>query len=117
MPRSAPETGESKQGLPEMRGRMGFVGIAGVLCHWSGAWVQPSMLKRSKLTAPDFERLVRIPRQRPHRALGYKTPIVVWREGTSGRLGDKAVDKIDNARALPTCPQRHQEHQPFATVG
>src|SRR5207245_3388902 len=38
-------------------------------------------------------------RQRPHQALGYKTPIAVWREGTSGRLGAKAVDMMDNGRA------------------
>ena len=31
------------------------------LYHWSGACFAPSMLKRSKLTAPDFERLARIP--------------------------------------------------------
>ena len=40
-------------------------------------------------------------RQRPHQALGYRTPMAVWREGTTGPLGDEAV--MDNARALPTC--------------
>jgi hypothetical protein len=39
------------------------------------------------------------------------------REGTTGPLGDKAVDMMDNARALPTCPQRQQQQQPFAMVG
>ena len=31
------------------------------LYHWSGAWLAPSMLRTSKLTAPDFERLARTP--------------------------------------------------------
>ena len=32
--------------------------------------------------------------------------MAVWREGTTGALGDKAVDmRLDNASALPTCPQ------------
>ena len=34
--------------------------------------------------------------------------MAVWREGTTGPLGNKAVDMMDNARALPTCPQRQQ---------
>jgi putative transposase len=41
-------------------------------------------------------------RQRPHQALGYRTPMAVWREGTTGPLSDEAVDMMDNARALPT---------------
>ena len=44
---------------------------------------------------------------RPHQALGNRTPMAVWREGTTGSLGDKAVDMMDNARALPTCPHAH----------
>src|SRR5262244_3280754 len=55
--------------------------------------------------------------QRPHQALGDRTPMAVWRQGTTGPLGDKAVDMMDNARALPTCPQRQQQQQPFAMVG
>jgi transposase InsO family protein len=43
--------------------------------------------------------------------------LTVWREGTTGPLGDKAVDMMDNARTLPTCPQRQQRQQPFAMVG
>ena len=35
-------------------------------------------------------------------------PTTGWREGTTGPLGNKAVDMMDNARALPTCPQRQQ---------
>jgi putative transposase len=49
--------------------------------------------------------------QRPHQALGNRTPTAVWREGTSSRLGEKAVDMVDNARALPTCPQPQQQLQ------
>jgi putative transposase len=31
-------------------------------------------------------------RARPHQALGNRTPMAVWREGTTGPLGEKAVD-------------------------
>jgi putative transposase len=40
---------------------------------------------------------------RPHQALGNRTPMAVWREGTTGALSDNAVDMIDNAGALPPC--------------
>ena len=41
-------------------------------------------------------------------ALANRTPMVVWREGTSGCIDGSAVDmtlRLDNAGALPTCPQ------------
>jgi putative transposase len=50
--------------------------------------------------------------RRPHQALGYKTPMSVWRLGTTGALDEKAVDmtlRLDNAGALPTCPQPQQQ--------
>lgn len=43
--------------------------------------------------------------RRPHQALGNSTPMAVWREGTTVALPDSAVDMMDNARVLPTCPQ------------
>jgi putative transposase len=49
--------------------------------------------------------------RRPHMALGYRTPMAVWRAGTTGALDGKAVDmtlRLDNADALPTCPQPQQ---------
>jgi putative transposase len=53
--------------------------------------------------------------QRPHQALGDRTPMAVWREGATGELGE-AVDmtllvprSLDNARALPTYPQPQQQ--------
>ena len=49
--------------------------------------------------------------RRPHQALGDRTPMAVWRDGTSGALGESAVDMMDNARALPTCPQPQQQQQ------
>ena len=55
--------------------------------------------------------------KRPHQGLDHRTPMAVWREGTSGALTDNAVDMMDNARALPTCPQRHHQQQSFAMVG
>ena len=50
--------------------------------------------------------------RRPHQALDNRTPMAVWRDGVTGALGDKAVDmmlRLDNARALPTCPQPSQQ--------
>ena len=43
--------------------------------------------------------------RRPHQALGNRTPMAVWRDGVTGALGNHAVDMVDNASALPTCPQ------------
>jgi len=50
-------------------------------------------------------------RRRPHQALGNRTPMAVWREGVTGPLAENAVDMMDNARALPTCPQRQPQQQ------
>jgi putative transposase len=50
--------------------------------------------------------------RRPHQALANRTPMAVWRTGRLGVLGEKAVDmtlRLDNASALPTCPQPQQE--------
>jgi putative transposase len=52
--------------------------------------------------------------RRPHQALGDRTPMAVWREGAAGSLGDTAVDmtlRLDNADALPTCPQPPQQQK------
>ena len=54
--------------------------------------------------------------QRPHQALANRPPMGVWREGTTGEIGE-AVDmtllvprSLDNAGALPTYPQpQHQQ--------
>ena len=50
--------------------------------------------------------------RRPHQALANRTPMAVWREGVTGVLDDTAVDmtlRLDNAHALPTCPQPQQQ--------
>jgi putative transposase len=49
--------------------------------------------------------------RRPHQALKYRTPMAVWREAIAGA---KAVDMMDNATALPTCPQPQEQTQPLA---
>jgi putative transposase len=52
--------------------------------------------------------------RRPHQALGNRTPMAVWRDGVTGELGNTAVDmtlRLDNAGALPTCPQPPQRQQ------
>ena len=52
--------------------------------------------------------------RRPHQALGGQAPMAVWRAGTSGLLDARAVDmtlRLDNAAALPTCPQSQQQQQ------
>ena len=41
--------------------------------------------------------------RRLHQALGYRTPMAVWRERMQAA---KAVDMLDNADALTTCPQQ-----------
>jgi hypothetical protein len=43
--------------------------------------------------------------------------MAVWREGTIAAVTDNAVDMMDNARALPTCPQRQHQQHSFAMVG
>jgi putative transposase len=57
-------------------------------------------------------------RARPHQALGNRTPMAVWREGTAGDPGDTAVDmtlRLDNARALPTSPPPLQQQKVLST--
>ena len=58
--------------------------------------------------------------QRPHQALANRTPMAVWRDGISGALDGEAVDmtlRLDNAHALPTCPQPQQKQQTLAMIG
>jgi putative transposase len=46
--------------------------------------------------------------QRPHQALGYRTPASIW------AAGESPVDlplRLDNADALPTSPQGQPQHQ------
>jgi putative transposase len=55
--------------------------------------------------------------RRPHMALEHRTPMAVWREGITGRLDGVAVDmtlRLDNAGALPTCPQPQQPQMMIA---
>jgi putative transposase len=55
--------------------------------------------------------------RRPHMALDHRTPMAVWREGATGCLDGKAVDmtlRLDNADALPTCPQPQQPQMMIA---
>jgi putative transposase len=52
--------------------------------------------------------------RRPHQGLGYRTPMSVWLLGTTDAFGARAVDmtlRLDNAGALPTCPQPQQQQQ------
>ena len=52
--------------------------------------------------------------RRPHQALGNRTPMAVWRAEKIGALGERAVDmtlRLDNAPALPTCPQPQQQQE------
>jgi putative transposase len=56
--------------------------------------------------------------RRPHQALANRTPMAVWRGVVTGELGDTAVDmtlvlrtSLDNATALPTCPQSPQQQE------
>jgi putative transposase len=52
--------------------------------------------------------------RRPHQALANRTPMAVWRAGVTGVLDNTAVDmtlRLDNAGALPTCPQPQQQQE------
>ena len=49
--------------------------------------------------------------RRPHQALADRTPMAVWREAIAGA---GAVDMMDNASALPTCPQQQKQTQSLA---
>ena len=49
--------------------------------------------------------------RRPHQALRNRAPMAVWRDGTTGSFGERAVDMMDNARALPTHPRLQQQQQ------
>ena len=46
--------------------------------------------------------------QRLHQALGYRTPMAVWRDGSAA---PRAYGHVDNACALTTCPQADQKQQ------
>ena len=51
---------------------------------------------------------------RPHQALDYRTPMAVWRDGVTAPLTENAVDmtlRLDNAGALPTCPQQQPQQE------
>ena len=52
--------------------------------------------------------------QRPHQALGYATPMAVWCDNIIDATAARAVDMMDNARALPTCPQPQKPQQTAA---
>jgi putative transposase len=49
--------------------------------------------------------------RRPHQALTDRVPMAVWREAIAGA---GAVDMMDNASALPTCPQQQKQTQSLA---
>lgn len=49
--------------------------------------------------------------RRPHQALGDRPPMQLWRDGVTGPIGNNAMDMMDNARALPTCPQQQKQKQ------
>jgi len=52
--------------------------------------------------------------RRPHQALRNRTPMEVWRDGVTGKFDEMAVDmtlRLDNARALTTCPPPPQKQQ------
>jgi putative transposase len=49
--------------------------------------------------------------RRPHQALADRTPMAVWRQAIAGA---GAVDMMDNASALPTCPRPQEQTQPLA---
>ena len=51
---------------------------------------------------------------RPHQALEYRMPMAVWREAVAGAKAVDMTRRLDNACALPTCPQPQKQTQPLA---
>jgi putative transposase len=49
--------------------------------------------------------------RRPHQALANRTPMAVWRDGARGGTAVDMTLRLDNADALPTCPQPPQQQQ------
>ena len=52
--------------------------------------------------------------RRPHQALADRTPMAVWREAIAGAGGCGHDAALDDASALPTCPQRQKQTQTLA---
>ena len=52
--------------------------------------------------------------QRPHQALGHRAPMAIWREAVDGAKAVDMTRRLDNACALPTCPQPQKQTQPLA---
>ena len=55
--------------------------------------------------------------RRPHQAMANQMPMAVWRKGIEKAKAAEAVDmtlRLDNARALTTCPQQEQKQQKAA---
>ena len=55
--------------------------------------------------------------RRPHQAMNNQMPMAVWRAGMAEIAAARTVDmplRLDNARALPTCPQQLQKQQAAA---
>jgi putative transposase len=48
---------------------------------------------------------------RPHQALANRTPMEVWHESMAAGLAVDMTLRLDNAAALPTCPQPQQQQQ------
>jgi putative transposase len=49
--------------------------------------------------------------RRPHQALDYRAPMAVWRHGGNAATAVDMPLRLDNAHALPTCPQPQQQQQ------
>jgi putative transposase len=52
--------------------------------------------------------------RRPHQGLAYRTPMAVWRDGALENGATRSCGHVDNARALPTGPQRQQQEHDMA---
>src|SRR5262249_49785345 len=47
--------------------------------------------------------------RRPHQALGHRSPMTLWREAAFANAAVDMMLRLDNAGALPTCPQPQQQ--------
>jgi putative transposase len=81
--------------------------------HGRGRWMDNILaerLWRSLKHADVYLKGCRRPRGRRH--LFADKLLSIWREGVTGALGANAVDMMDNAFALTTCPQQQQQTRP-----
>jgi transposase len=71
----------------------------------------PFHVTRRGFAGPNLLAMILFEKFGQHQPLGYRTPMAVWRERMHAA---EAVDMVDNADALTTCPQQQQQTESLA---